>query len=202
MKSNSVEDTFELLKSYFHRYMELILRWPVEWEQPGKIWRAHDHASYKHVLLKTKIYHKLKKEMKFHEIHIWDIEEIFPAICVTPSVFFWSRINFFLNMVVCATSLGQMHAKIQSMISLKPGSQMWFREIPIWYIEEIFLMRYGISSYIMFRGNNSYLNLAECRGPQMMSRVCRAAWVVEEVVEPSWAAWATWKPCKFVENFA
>jgi hypothetical protein len=34
------------------------------------------------------------------------------------------------NMVVCMASLVQIHDEIQLMISLKPGSQMRFCEIP------------------------------------------------------------------------
>ena len=44
-----------------------------------------------------------------------------------------------------------------------------------------------------------YLKFVECRGPQMMPRVCRAAWVVVEVVEPSCTAWT---PCKIAKNVA
>ena len=35
-----------------------------------------------------------------------------------------------------------------------------------------------------FRVGRIYLKIDECRGPQMMPRVCRATWVVVEVVEP------------------
>ena len=36
-----------------------------------------------------------------------------------------------------------------------------------------------------YRDGKIYLNFVECRGPQMIPRVCRATWVVVEVVEPS-----------------
>jgi hypothetical protein len=49
-------------------------------------------------------------------------------------------------------------------------------------------MKCGRSSEILCKGHNTYLNLAECRGPQNMLRVCRVAWVVVEVVEPLWEA--------------
>jgi hypothetical protein len=60
-------------------------------------------------------------------------------------------------------------------------------------------MRCGRASKMLCRGRNTSLKLVECRGPQRMPRVCRAAWVVVEVVEPLWEAWT---PCKFVENVA
>jgi len=118
--------------------MELFLRWPMEWEKPGWIWRVCGHTSYKHVFLQTKISHKSDNEMKFHEIPIWDLEDIFLSICGNPSVVSWEGRKIPLNMVVRAASLGQIHAQIQSMISHKSWRQMRFREIPIWYMEEIF----------------------------------------------------------------
>jgi hypothetical protein len=42
---------------------------------------VHDRAGYKHVLLQTNISHKLENKMKFREILISDIEEIFLEIC-------------------------------------------------------------------------------------------------------------------------
>jgi hypothetical protein len=91
-------------------------------------------------------------------------------------------------MVVRATSLGQIHAEIHLMISLKPGSQMRFHEIPILYIEEIFTMIYGRASNFFFIGSNTYLKSDECRGTQKMPRVCRETWYVVEVVKPPWEA--------------
>jgi hypothetical protein len=60
-------------------------------------------------------------------------------------------------------------------------------------------MSYGRSFEMLCIGLNTYFKLDKCRGPQIMPRVCRAAWVVVEVVEPLWVAWT---PCKFVENVA
>lgn len=45
-------------------------------------------------------------------------------------------------------------------------------------------MRYNTASKMSCRVGRIYLNFVECREPQMMPRVCRAAWVVVEVVEP------------------
>ena len=36
-----------------------------------------------------------------------------------------------------------------------------------------------------YRVGRIYLKFVECRRSQVMPRVCRAAWVVVEVVEPS-----------------
>ena len=36
-----------------------------------------------------------------------------------------------------------------------------------------------------YRIGRIYLNFSKCRGPQMMPRVCRVAWVVVDVVGPS-----------------
>ena len=92
---------------------------------------ACDHTGYGHVLLQTKISHNLENEMKVHKITICDIEDIFLAICINPSLVSLEGRARPFNMVVRAASLGQMHAEIQSMISLKPRHQMRFREIPI-----------------------------------------------------------------------
>ena len=46
-------------------------------------------------------------------------------------------------------------------------------------------MRYSRASKMSSRVGIIYLNFAECRGPHMMPRVCRAAWVVVKVVGPS-----------------
>ena len=46
-------------------------------------------------------------------------------------------------------------------------------------------MNYSRVSKMSFRVGRIDLNFADCRGPQMMLRVCRVAWVVVEVVEPS-----------------
>jgi hypothetical protein len=51
---------------------------------------------------------------------------------------------------------------------------------------------------MLCRGRNTSLKLVECRVPQRIPRVCRAAWVIVEVVECPWEAWI---PYKFVENF-
>jgi hypothetical protein len=60
-------------------------------------------------------------------------------------------------------------------------------------------MSYGRAFEIICIGFITSFNLDECRGPQRMPRVCREAWDVVEVVEPSWAAWT---PCNFFENIA
>ena len=46
-------------------------------------------------------------------------------------------------------------------------------------------MRYSRASKMSYRVGKIYLKFVECRGPHMMPRVCRAAWVVVEVVGPS-----------------
>jgi hypothetical protein len=199
MKSNFFKDPFELLKIYFHRYMELFLRCPMEGEKPGWIWSACGHTGYRHVLLQTNISHKPNNAMKLWEIPIWDIEYIFSSISVNPSAVSWVGRRIPLKIVVHAAFLGQIHLEIQLMIYLTPGIQMIFYEIPIWDIEDIFLMRCSRASKILCRGNNAYLKLVDCRGPQRMQRICRAAWIVVEVVEPLWTAWTLYK---FVENVA
>jgi hypothetical protein len=86
-------------------------------------------------------------------------------------------------------SLGQIHVKIQSRISLKPGSQMRFLEVTTCDIEEIFLMRCDRAFEMLCIGRTTSLKFYECRGPQRMPKVSRVAWVVVEVVEPRWVAW-------------
>jgi hypothetical protein len=49
-------------------------------------------------------------------------------------------------------------------------------------------MSYGRAFEMLCRGRSTSLTLVECRGPQRMPRVCGAAWVVVEVMEPPWAA--------------
>jgi hypothetical protein len=49
-------------------------------------------------------------------------------------------------------------------------------------------MRYERDFEMLCICYNTSLKLVECRGPQMMPRVCRVAWAVVEVVEPLWAA--------------
>ena len=46
-------------------------------------------------------------------------------------------------------------------------------------------MRYSRASKKSCRVGRIYLKFVECKEPQMMRRVCRAAWAVVEVVEPS-----------------
>ena len=46
-------------------------------------------------------------------------------------------------------------------------------------------MRYSRAFKTLYKFGRIYLKFVECRGPQMMSRACRAAWAVVEVVEPS-----------------
>ena len=43
-----------------------------------------------------------------------------------------------------------------------------------------------------------YIKFVECRGPQMMPRVCRATWAIVEVLGPLWEAWAPYKIDKYV----
>ena len=44
-------------------------------------------------------------------------------------------------------------------------------------------MRYSRASKMSCRVGKIYLKFTECRGPQMMPRVCRVAWAIVEVVD-------------------
>ena len=94
----------------------------------------------------------------------------------------------------------EKHVQLQMIIYDKPENETKFREIPIWDNKKNFQMRYGRASKTFCRVGSIYLNFVECRGPQMMQRVRRAARVVVQGVGLSWAPWTPWKFSKLLQT--